>query len=673
MDTLQRRAACSLPARVPGVTVIPLLVAVALGLMGSVGCRHLTAPHTAGEPSAPLVTYAKDVAPILLEHCAGCHHPQGSAPFSVLDFEAVRTRGQVIVAATETRTMPPWHPEPGFGEFTGDRRLTTHQIETIRAWVEQGMPEGSRANLPPAPEGADGWQLGEPDLVVTMPMPYMLPAGDTDMFRNFVIPVPVSETRFVKTIELRPGSAQFVHHALMAIDETRSSRRLDDQDPGLGFGGMDMGGAYMPDGSLLGWTPGMLPFPGIAGMAWRLQPRTDLVLQLHMLPSDTPQIVQAAIGFHFAETSEVWDPAHVLLLDADDQLSIPVGDKNFVVTDAMELPVDVEVLFVYPHAHYLGKSVEAWATLPDGTTRWLIKIDDWDFMWQDVYRYVEPIPLPTGITVNMRWTFDNSADNVNQRHDPPRRVTAGNRSANEMAHLQLQMRLRRPEDRPVLQEAHYAHLVPRDPRNARLRYGVASALKDQGRFAEAAREYRAALALNPDYVAAHLNLGAVLMMQEIPSRVELSASRRPPWRQADEVIGHLRAAVRLDPDSAGAHYNLGIAFGYQGQLDEAARHYREAIRSEPTYAEAHNSLGQVLSAQGQLADGIQHLREAERLMPDSAEICNNLGTALWRQGKPEEAISYFRRALELEPGHLGARENLDIALKSAGSAERARP
>ena len=659
---------------VAGVTVIPPLVVVALGLMGSVGCRDLTAAHTAGQPSAPPVTYTKDVAPILLEHCAGCHHPQGSAPFSVLDFEAVRTRGQVIVAATETRTMPPWLPEPGYGEFAGDRRLTTHQIETIHAWVEQGMPEGSRADLSPAPERAGGWQLGEPDLVVTMPMPYTLPAGDTDIFRNFVIPVPVSETRFVKTIELRPGSAQFVHHALMAIDETRSSRRLDAQDPGLGFAGMDiMGNAHMPDGSLLGWTPGMLPFPGIAGMAWRLQPRTDLVLQLHMLPSDTPQIFQAAIGFHFAETSEVRAPAHVLMLDADDQLSIPVGEKNFVVTDTMVLPVDVEVLVVYPHAHYLGKSVEGWATHPDGTTRWLIKIDHWDFKWQDVYRYVEPIPLPAGTTVSMRWTFDNSAGNVNQRHDPPRRVTAGNRSADEMAHLMLQMRLRRPEDRPVLQEAHYAHQVRKDPRNARLRYRVASALKDQGRFAEAAREYQAALAVNPDYVAAHINLGAVLMMQEIPSLIDLSASRRPPWGQADEAIGHLRAAARLDPDSAGAHYNLGIAFGYQGQLDEVARHYREAIRSEPNYAEAHNNLGQVLSAQGQLADAIQHLREAGRLMPDSAEIRNNLGTALWRQGKSEEAISYFRRALELEPGHLGARENLDIALKRAGSAERTRP
>ena len=655
--------------RAPGVTAIAPLVVVSLGLMGSVGYRDLTALQNAGGPSASPVTYTKDVAPILFAHCAGCHNPYGSAPFSVLEFEAVRARGHAIVAATESRAMPPWLPVPGYGEFAGSRRLTTDQIETIRAWVEQGMPEGNRANLPPAPGPADGWQLGEPDLIVTMPVPYTLPAGNTDIFRNFVIPIPVSETRFVKTIELRPGSARFVHHALMAIDETPSSRRLDDQDPGVGFAGMDlMGEAHMPDGSLLGWTPGMLPFPGIAGMTWRVQPRTDLVLQLHMLPSDTPQTIQAAVGFHFADPGEAPAPAHVLLLDADDQLNIPAGAKNFVVTDSMQLPVDVDVLLVYPHAHYLGKSVEGWATLPDGTTRWLIKIDHWNFMWQDMYRYVEPVPLPAGTTVSMRWTFDNSAENRSQRYNPPRPVTSGNRSTNEMAHLQLQMRLRRPEDVPALQEAQYAHVVRRNPRNARLRYGLATALKEEGRFAEAAREYRAALAINPDYFAAHLNLGAVLMMQAIPVRLGVDDSQRPPWPQADEAIAHLRAAVKLDPDSAGAHYNLGIAFVYQGQLDEAAREYGEAIRSNPNYAEAHNNLGQLLTAQGHLDDAIQHLREAERLMPDSADIPNNLGIALWRQGKTEDAIGSFRRALELDPGHQGARQNLDIALKAAGSA-----
>ena len=185
--------------------------------------------------------------------------------------------------------MPPWLPEPGYGEFAGTRRLTETQIDTIRQWVDHGMLEGNGAELPSMPQFSGEWQLGEPDLVVRLPRPYTLRAGDEDVFRNFVLPIPIAETRYVKTVEIRPGSARFIHHGLIAIDETQSSRRRDEQDPELGFGGMDMGDAQMPDGSLLGWSPGMLPFPGIEGFAWRLKPGSDLVLQLHMMPSPQQQ------------------------------------------------------------------------------------------------------------------------------------------------------------------------------------------------------------------------------------------------------------------------------------------------------------------------------------------------------------------------------------------------
>jgi len=639
------------------------ILGIALGLASLVGCRDLPSPQTRRE-AADSVTYTKDVAPIMFERCAACHYPGGAAPFSVLDYENVRKRARLIVSATQRRVMPPWLPEPGYGEFAGERRLTQEQTDTIQRWVDQGMLEGNRADLPPLPQFSEGWRLGEPDLVVKMPRAYTLQAGGADVWRNFVIPVPVLETRYVKTVELRPGSARFVHHALMAIDEMRSSRRRDEQDAELGFEGMDMGDVHMPDGSLLGWTPGMLPFPGIEGMAWRLRRGTDLVLQLHMMPAEKPEIVDPAIGFHFAETPGVGSPAYVLMLDADDQIDIPAGEKDFVVTDTIELPVDVEVLVVYPHAHYLGKSIAAWATLPDGTIRWLIRIDRWDFKWQDVYRYAQPISLPKGTTVSMRWSYDNSGDSPHPplssegkglgRGVPPERVVAGNRSSDEMAHLQLQVRLRSPGDRAVLQESHYRHLVRKNPRNARFLYGLAGALKDQGRFADAARQYRAALAIEPGHVAAHINLGAVLMEQE----------------QADEAISHLRAAVRLEPDSAGAHYNLAIAFAYRGRLDDAIRHYREALRCEPEFGEAHNNLGQLLGAQGRLEEAILHFREAMRLLPDSAEIHNNLGAGLWRQGTLEEAISHFRRALEIEPGHANARENLSFALEKAASAGR---
>ncbi len=618
-----------------------LLVAAAAGACGG----SPEGPAAAGTP-----TFTRDVAPILFEHCAGCHQPNGSAPFSLLDYASVRPRADAIAQATANRAMPPWLPASDVGRFAGARGLTEEQIGTIGRWAAQGAPEGRAADLPPAPALAGGWQLGEPDLVVAMPGAYTLEAGDTDIFRNFVIPVPTQRTRYVRTIEIRPGSPRIIHHALVGVDEMRSSRRRDAADPGLGFSGMSLGDASMPDGSLLGWTPGMVPFPGVPGMAWRLPPRSDLVLQLHMLPHDEPRNVQAEIGIHFAETTQPGDPAYVVILDADEQLDIPLGDADFTVTDTMELPVDVEVLAVYPHAHYIGKQLEGWAELPDGSTVPLIRIDRWDFKWQDSYRYVEPVALPRGTVVGMRWTFDNSPENPHQVNDPPRRVTAGNRSSDEMAHLQLQMRVRTPTDRAMLQEAHYAHMLAKSPDNAPLLYAIGGTLRDQGRFAEAAERYEAAIAIQSEYVPARINLGAVLM-----------ALGRP-----DDAVAQLRAALQYDPLAAGAHYNLGLVFSARGELDDAARHYRDAIAAAPDYAEAHNNLGQVLATQGRLPEAAEHLRQALRLLPDAAEIHNNLGQVLGSQGSIDQAIRHFQEAVRLQPDGVEGYANLGTGLYMQG-------
>jgi tetratricopeptide (TPR) repeat protein len=318
----------------------------------------------------------------------------------------------------------------------------------------------------------------------------------------------------------------------------------------------------------------------------------------------------------------------------------------------MELPVDVELLVVYPHAHYLGKSIEAWAMLPDGSKRWLLRIPRWDFKWQDVYRFAQPVALPKGTTLEMRWTYDNSAGHPHHRGQPPTRVLAGNRTTDEMAHLQVQVRVRSHDDRLRLEEGYFRYLLRRDPGNAKFLYGLASALKDQRRWPEAASAYERALKVNPAYVLAHNNLGAVLMEQG----------------KTSEAIRHFQTAVGLEPDFSGGHYNLAFAFGATGRLENAIREYREALRYDPGFAEAHANLGQLLGSQGKLDEAIPHLREAVRLMPQSAEAVNSLGTGLWLQGKREEALSSFRRALELDPNHAGARRNLEAASKQAAAA-----
>ena len=626
-------------------------------LLAMVGCAVLNGcssslPSKTGRVADP-VTFTKDVAPIISGHCVGCHHDDGSAPFSLVGYENVKNRAHQIVSATESRFMPPWLPEPGYGEFAGERRLTAAQIDTIRRWAADGSPEGRGDDLPPPPQFSGGWQLGEPDLIVKLPRPYVLEPGEEDVFRNFVIPIPMTAARYVKTVEIRPGSTRFVHHGLMAIDETRSSRRRDEQDAELGFAGMDMGEAHMPEGTLLGWSPGMLPFPGAEGAAWRLDARTDLVLQLHMMPSDQPQTIDPVIGFHFANGPGTAPPTYVLMLDADWALDIPAGDSHFVAEDAMELPVDVQLLVVYPHAHYLGRSLEAWATLPDRSSRPLLRIPRWDFKWQDVYRFARPVALPKGTTLGMRWTYDNSAGRTH-RHLPPKRVGAGNRTTDEMAHLQVQARVRDDRDRLLLEEAYFRYLLRRDPKNAKFLYGLGGALKDQGRWAEAEEAYRGALASRPAYVMAQNNLGAVLTEQ----------------RRTTEAIGHFQAAVRLEPEFAGAHYNLAFALGMEGQLDKAITEYREALRYNPDYGEAHANLGQLLGSKGNVDEAVQHLREAVRLMPSSAEAVNSLGAGLWLAGKRNDAVNQFRRALQLDPNHAGARRNLEASGKESPEAFR---
>jgi tetratricopeptide (TPR) repeat protein/mono/diheme cytochrome c family protein len=629
--------------------IIGLIAALAM----VTGCSDSSAPPTASRSAADPVTYARHVAPILFEHCASCHYPGGPAPFSVLDYDIVKTHAGVIETAIRNRFMPPWLPAPGAGPFVGERRLTSDQIDIIHRWVKQGTLQGSVTDLPPPPQSVDGWRLGQPDLVVTIPRPYALAAGGSDVWRNFVIPVPLSQTRFVKTIEVRPGSARVVHHAVIALDETRASRQRDDQDAEIGFAGMDMGEAQTPDGNLLTWSPGMLPVPGVDGEAWRLQPGADLVLQLHMVPSGKTESIEPVIGLYFAKTPGNGSPMYLMTLDADDQLDIPAGVRDFTVSDTLNLPVDVEVLAVYPHAHYLGKSLVAEAALPDGSTRSLIRIDRWDFKQQDVYRLAQPLALPRGTAVSMRWGFDNSADNPRQTKHPPARVVAGGRSSDEMAHLQLQVRLRSTDDRLVLQESYYRHFVDRNPGNVKMRYGLADALKNRRRVSEAAEQYRAILAIEPGHVNAHINLGAVMLEQ----------------RRVDEAIEHFRAAVRFDPTSAGAHYNLGFALGAQGSLDEAANQFRVALRYQPNFAAAHNNLGKILMSRRQLPEAVRHLTDAVQLMPESAEAHNSLGAGLWLEGKLDEAIGHFQQAIAIQPDHADARENLRQALAAAAGAQ----
>ena len=584
-------------------------------------------------------TYYKDVAPIVYEYCAPCHRPGEAAPFPLLTAADAQKRAKQIAAVTASRFMPPWQPEPGKGEFEGERRLSEAQLKTLAAWAATGAPAGDPHDAPPAPHFTEGWQLGQPDMVLTVEAPYTLIASGSDVFRNFILRVPVDRTRYVKAVEIRPGNKRIVHHANLLVDRGGSMRSRDGKDGAPGFPGMDVrieSQTFDPDSHFLFWKPGTVYSEEPVDMAWKVEPGTDLILNMHLQPSGKPEQLQPSIGLYFTDRAPTKLPM-LVQLEHDGALDIAAGRRDFVVLDKLVLPVDVDVLGIYPHAHYVGKDIQAYATLPDGSRRWLIHIPDWDINWQAVYRYRKPVFLPKGSTIHMRYSYDNSASNPRNPSRPPLRVVNGDRSIDEMAHLWLQVLPRSGDGRMALQEAVMRRRLEKYPNDFFAQYSLGAMLQSRGRLGEAIAMYRRALAADPSNAVAHNSLGAALQQSgQVPASMaefEMALRLRPEYADAHynlartllgmeryaDAVGHLRETVRLDPRDAQALSDLGAALAMTGRVDEGLRCLREAVRVRPGSAMAHFNLGQVLAASGRAREAEVELREAVRLNPNDAD------------------------------------------------------
>jgi tetratricopeptide (TPR) repeat protein len=547
--------------------------------------------------------------------------------------------------------MPPWPPEHGYGDFEDDRSLTDKQIRVIADWVEQGEPEGNPADLPPAPHFDTEWQMGRPDLVLKMTQPFRMAAGGSDVFRNFVIATGLKETRYVRGLELRLDNTRVVHHANVVLDRTQSLRRRDGEDGQPGFPGMDViteaaANNFDPDSHFLFWKPGSVLRPEPDDMSWRLDPGTDLILNLHLQPTGKPESVQAEVGIYFASHAPTRFPM-LIQLEHDGAIHIPPGDRTFAVTDSLVLPVDVELLAIYPHAHYLGKLVEAWAMLPDGSRKWLIRIPDWDINWQAVYNYRHPVALPKGTKIMMRITYDNSEANPRNPNHPPKLVTTGDRAEDEMGHVWVQVLPKRSagsqeDPRLPLEEAVMRRRLEKYPADFLAHYNLAALMEMRGKLDDAAASYRAALKVDPKSATARNSLAGVLMMQD----------------HLPDAIQQLHEALRLDPGYLNAHYNLARALAATGDLDSAANEYATFLAGKPDDAGAQAGLGTVLFHQQRFAEALAHFQAAARLDPEDADIEANLGTLFAITGDLPDAAHAFEEALRINPNHEAARANL---------------
>jgi mono/diheme cytochrome c family protein len=420
------------------------LVAASAMVLAAVQCGAAKepGPGVANPPAA--VTFNKHIAPLLFQHCATCHRPGEVAPFPLLTYADARKRAQQLQTVTADRFMPPWKSVAGHGEFLGERRLSKDEIALFARWFKQGAPEGNAADLPAAPRFTDGWQLGQPDLVVTMPQEYEIPAEGPDVYRNFVLPLEIPAGKYIQAVEFRPTNRRIVHHAVLAYDVTGRCRQQDDADPAPGFkGGLNIPGQLFA-GGMSTWTPGREPSRLPEGLSMPWKSGADFVLQLHLHPSGKPEAERSSIGFYFTDVPPQRSTVDLLMIDK--KIDIPPGERAYRTRDEFTVPVDVDVLGIFPHMHLIGRDFKVTAHPPQGDSFSLLWINDWDFNWQNFYQYAAPVRLTAGTRVVLEGVHDNSAENFRNPSSPPARVSWGEETTNEMTVAFLQSVLANEDD-----------------------------------------------------------------------------------------------------------------------------------------------------------------------------------------------------------------------------------
>ena len=462
--------------------VLLSLTAVLTG--GSVLQRATAVPQAQGP-----ITFSQHVAPILFANCTTCHRPGEAAPFQLMNYRDARPLAKAIAAATSSRIMPPWKAAAGDVEFANARRLTDAEIDIIQRWVADGALEGDAKLLPALPHFTEGWQLGPPDLAVTMSEGFEVPARGPDVYRSFVVPLNLDRDVWVRAVDFRPSARAVVHHSLFFLDATGAARERDDSDPGPGFrgsmgGGVRLGGrggcgglagllgggaANEPPtdpisrvaGGLGGWALGGRALELPDGLAFPVPKGSDLILSTHFHPSGKAETEKSTIGLYFAPGPPAQAFTTIQLppfFSVFEGIDIPAGQERYRVQDSFVIPIDVKAFSVGAHAHYLGKEMKLTATLPSGAVKTLLWITDWDFAWQERYRFKDFVTLPAGTRLDAMVSYDNSAANKRNPSRPPVRVTWGEESNDEMGSIGLQVIAATRGELPQLQRAFNDHL-----------------------------------------------------------------------------------------------------------------------------------------------------------------------------------------------------------------------
>jgi hypothetical protein len=382
-------------------------------------------------------TFSEHIAPIIYNKCSSCHHQGGIAPLSFTNYDEVkRSVGMINIAALDTKDkfMPPWMPDTAYSHFVDERILTNQETELIKKWIADGMQKGNTAAEPDLPMFSKGSQLGKPDLTVAMKESFTHKGNNKDEYRVFVLPTNLTEGHNVSAIEIIPGNPKIAHHIILGLDTTDMGDKLDAKDPDYGYEQYSGFGFIPTYYNWSGWVPGNKTrfFP--TGISNYILPHSKVLLQMHYGPSPVDAKDSTVINIFYSDKPVtrfikgwVISPNDI----KDGPFFIPVNTKKTFHAE-YKITGDCSLISVTPHAHWLGKQWEVYAVHPNGDTTHLIKINDWDFNWQNFFSFKKLIKLEKGTIIHCHATYDNTEKNYRNPNKPLKNVMWGESAKDEM-------------------------------------------------------------------------------------------------------------------------------------------------------------------------------------------------------------------------------------------------
>jgi hypothetical protein len=384
------------------------------------------------QPRSDSVTYHEHVAPILQRSCQSCHRTGQVGPFELLTYEDARRHAAMIAEVTQDRRMPPWQPvmNPEFGMLLDDHRLSDDEVEILSKWEAAGAAEGDRKQSPTPREWPDEWQFGEADAVFSVDETFVLPATGVLPYQYFQIQTDFPDHRWVKSVQVKPGNARVVHHIHVHITHPKSPK------PYGMLGAWQLYGFNGEKARVIGsYLPGRPVFTLRDGHALFLPRGTKLTFEVHYTPTGREEEDRASsIAFEFADQP----PKHRVRDEFvyKRELAIPAHNPHYALTNTYRFQQASKILSLTPHMHIRGKHWRFELAYPDGERKTILTVPRWDYEWQGVYRFAEPIKVPQGTEVLCTAHWDNSVYNPNNS-DPSIDVTWGMQSEDEMMNFRV--------------------------------------------------------------------------------------------------------------------------------------------------------------------------------------------------------------------------------------------